>query len=211
MIRINLLTTERERARKTAGFQLAPQRITIACSLVLVAAALGIGWWYWSLSTESAQMDLAIASAQKETARLRSLIQQVRQFEQRRAQLQQRVTLIEQLRRGQSAPVHILDQVSRSVPEMLWLTELKQDNVNALTIDGKCTTLTALSDFVANLEASGYFKKSVEIVNSQVDQAQPGAAALITFSVKAVFSPPEAPLAQTVPSPPGARPGGPSP
>ena len=34
-------------------------------------------------------------------------------------------------------------------------------------IDGRCTALTALSDFVANLEATGYFKKSMEILSSQ--------------------------------------------
>ena len=41
-----------------------------------------------------------------------------------------------------------------------------------VTIDGRCTALTALSDFVGNLEARGYFKKPVEIVDSQVDQGQ---------------------------------------
>ena len=51
---------------------------------------------------------------------------QVQQFEQRKAQLQQRVALIEQLRKDQTGPVHMLDQISRALPPMLWLTELKQ-------------------------------------------------------------------------------------
>ena len=41
---------------------------------------------------------------QKETQRLHSIIAQVQQFEQRKAQLQQRVALIEQLRRDQTGP-----------------------------------------------------------------------------------------------------------
>ena len=114
---------------------------------------------------------------------LRTLIQQVEQFEQRRAQLQQRVTLIEQLRRGQSGPVHLLDQISRSLPDMLWLTELKQQG-DTLTIAGRCMALTALSDFVTNLEASGYFKKPVDILDSQVEPAQAGQAELIRVSVQ---------------------------
>ena len=76
--------------------------------------------------------------------------------------------LIEQLRKSQTGPVHMLDQISRSLPPMLWLTALKQDDT-AITIDGRCTSLTALSDFVANLEATGYFKKSVEILSSQLE------------------------------------------
>jgi Tfp pilus assembly protein PilN len=106
-----------------------------------------------------------LASAQQETTRLHTVILKVQQFEQRKAQLQQRVQLIEQLRKGQTEPVHMLDQVSRALPPMLWLTELKQTG-NDIVIDGKCMVLTSLSDFVGNLEASGYFKKSVEIVNS---------------------------------------------
>ena len=41
-------------------------------------------------------------------------------------------------------------------------------------MDGRTTSLTALSDFVANLEASGWFKKPVEILDSQVDQTAQG-------------------------------------
>ena len=91
----------------------------------------------------------------------------MQQFEQRKAQLQQRVALIEQLRKDQTGPVHMLDQISRALPPMLWLTELKQrPTPTKCVIDGRCTTLTGLSDFVGNLEASGYFKRSVEIVST---------------------------------------------
>ena len=98
----------------------------------------------------------------------------MQQFEQRKAQLQQRVLLIEQLRKGQTGPVHMLDQISRALPPMLWLTELKQ-GANDVTIDGRCTTLTGISDFVANLEATGYFKRSIEIVSTTAEPAH-GAA-----------------------------------
>ncbi len=83
--------------------------------------------------------------------------------------------LIEQLRKGQGAPVHMIDELSKAMPEMLWLTELKQDGGD-LTIDGRCTTLTALSDFVGNLERSGYFRRPVEILDSKVEAAAAPAA-----------------------------------
>jgi type IV pilus assembly protein PilN len=118
---------------------------------------------------------------------LKALIQQVDQFEQRRAKLQERVSLIEQLRRGQSGPVHLLDQISRSLPDMLWLTDIKQQG-DSLTISGRCTAQTALSDFITNLNASGYFK--ADLGDSQVEPAQPGQAELIRVSVKAQFVPP---------------------
>lgn len=186
MIRINLLAVDRERTRRKAKFQTA-QKVTIGSSLILVAAALIVVWWWWSLGKASTELDQRIADAERETARLRSLIQQVAQFEQQRAQLQQRVSLIEQLRKGQSGPVHMLDQLSRALPETMWLTDLKQAG-DDVTIDGRCTSLTALSDFVANLENSNYFARPVEIVDSQVEGAtQERPTDLIKFTVKAKF------------------------
>lgn len=186
MIRINLLAVDRERTRRRAKFQTA-QKVTIGSSLILVAAALIVIWWWWALGKASTELDQRIADAERETARLRSLIQQVAQFEQQRAQLQQRVSLIEQLRKGQSGPVHMLDQLSRALPETMWLTDLKQAG-DDVTIDGRCTSLTALSDFVANLENSNYFARPVEIVDSQVEGAtQERPSDLIKFTVKAKF------------------------
>jgi type IV pilus assembly protein PilN len=192
MIKINLLTVERKAAKKKAVVALqSGQKITIGCTLILLGAGLGIGWRYWSLQRQSTQLDADISAAQQETTRLHSVISQVQQFEQRKAQLQQRVALIEQLRRDQTGPVHMLDQISRSLPPMLWLTNLKQGATPMeVVIDGRCTTMTGLSDFVANLEGSGFFKRGIEIIQSQTEAGPPTVGELIRFSIKATFQQP---------------------
>lgn len=199
MIRINLLPAERARSapkRASSGGMPPGQRVTLACSLILVAAGLGVLWWWWALGRASAKLDGEVLAAQRETTRLRSILQQVDSFEKQKQQLEQRVALIEELRKGQGAPVRILDEISKALPEMLWLTELKQDAAgNDLTMDGRCVTLTALSDFVGNLERSGQFRRPVEIVDSQVDAASGAGPELIKFSVKAHFG-----LAEDVPA-----------
>jgi type IV pilus assembly protein PilN len=96
------------------------------------------------------------------------------------------VTLIDELRRGQTAPVHMVDEISRSLPEMMWLTSLKQEGYD-VTLEGRCTSLTALSDLIANLEATRYFKKPVEIVSSQVVAGEKGGPELISFTIKGTF------------------------
>lgn len=187
MIRINLLGGERQKARKSAAFDVS-QQITLACSLIVVLAVGGNGWWFWSLHQESTQVDAEIASAEQEAAQLRSLLQEVQQFEARRGQLQQRVALIEQLRSGQSLPVQLLDHVSRSLPDMLWLTSLQQD-AGTVTIEGRSTTLIGLSDFVGSLGQGEVLEKPIELVNSQVEPPSnaPGQppVELIKFTVKA--------------------------
>ena len=186
MIRINLLGTERKQAKKAPAIDLG-QRLTVACSLILVASVVGIGWWYWTLQNESARVDNEIVMKTAEAARLQSLLTEVQKFEAQRTQLQQRVQLIEQLRSGQSVPVQLLDHVSKSLPDMLWLTDMNQEG-GSVTIQGRSTTLIALSDFVANLGNGGFLKKPIDIVNSVVENNRSGttqAAELINFTVKA--------------------------
>jgi type IV pilus assembly protein PilN len=189
MIRINLLATDKSKQpRKAAsiGFDIG-QKVTLVCSLILLATALGVGWWWWMLDRESTRLTNDIAAAERETARLKTILAQVAQFEAQKQQLQQRVTLIEELRKGQAGPVHLIDQLSRAMPEMLWLTSLSQDG-GEVTVDGRCTTLTALSDFVGNLEKSGYFRRPVEILDSQVESVTGSSSELIKFQLKATFA-----------------------
>src|SRR5205814_4637353 len=194
MIRINLLAAEKERGKKKAAlFGTAGQKLTIGCSIILVLAVLLVGWRYWSLARQSAALDAKINAAQEETTRLHAVILQVQQFEQRKAQLQQRVVLIEQLRKGQTGPVHMLDQISRALPPMLWLTELKESGAEPqidVQIDGRATSPIGVSDFVANLEASGYFKRSIEIVSTTSEALPQPPGELIKFSIRAVFQQP---------------------
>jgi type IV pilus assembly protein PilN len=199
MIRINLLAAERERSKKKAITLQAGQKLTIGCSLILILAVLFVGWRYWTVSHESTQLDAEIAAAQQETTRLHSVIQQVQQFEQRKAQLQQRVVLIEQLRKGQTGPVHMLDQISRALPPMLWLIELKQNN-DEVQIEGRCTNQVRVAEFISNLEASGYFRRSVDIVSTTAEGSTQ-ASDLVHFTLKATFQQPEAPKPSTPPAP----------
>src|ERR671913_781014 len=182
MIRINLIAGER-RAAKTAGrsFQVG-QKITVVGSLLLVLAAAVVGWRYWTIMQDQEALVRDIEAARREESRLSEVLKQVADFETNRAQLQQRVALIDDLRKGQTAPVHMIDQISRALPEMTWLTSLKQEDYD-ITLEGRCLSLTALSDFVSNLEASRFFKRPVEIIESTVIPNQDGPQ-LIRFVIK---------------------------
>jgi type IV pilus assembly protein PilN len=79
-----------------------------------------------------------IATAKREEARLAEVLKQVAEFDAQREDLQRRVTLIDELRRGQNAPVHIVDEISRSLPEMTWLTSLKQEGYDSRCRGAAC-------------------------------------------------------------------------
>jgi type IV pilus assembly protein PilN len=190
MIRINLLAVERGVAKRTTLVP-AAHRITIGAVLILLAAALGVGWWFWSLQQTSKEVDQQIVQAEAETQQLRSVLSQVQKFEAQKAQLQQRVTLIEQLRRGQTGPVHVIDEISKAVPDRLWLTEMIQKG-QEVTLVGVTTSMSGVSDFLANLEGSAWIKKPVDIIDSEMS-SDPKTGDLVKFSVKATINNPEAP------------------
>ena len=186
MIRINLLATERKAAKAAAkGFQ-AGQKITVIGSLILVLAAAGIGWRYWALGQQEASIARGIEAAQREEQRLATILKEVEEFEARKIRLEARIALIDELRKGQNAPVHRVDQISRALPEMTWLTSMRQNGFD-LTIQGRCLTLTSLSDYVGNLEASRYFKRPVEIIDSAVIPGDGKSPDLIGFTIRGTF------------------------
>jgi type IV pilus assembly protein PilN len=201
MIRINLIAGER-RAAKTQGrtFQIG-QKVTVGGSLLLVIAVAVSGWLYWTTLQDKDQVARDIDAARREESRLSEVLKQVADFEANRSQLQQRVALIDELRKGQTAPVHMVDQISLALPEMTWLTSLRQENYD-ITIEGRCLSLTSLSDFVSNLEASRYFKRPVEIVESTVLPSTDGPQ-LIRFVIKGTFQ-----MAGIETKPAGAKPAG---
>ena len=202
MIRINLLAVERA-TKKTRAVIPAAQRVTIGAALILISTLLVIGWWFWSLRTESAQLDTDITNAEAQTRQFRSVLSEMQKFESQKAQLQQRVQLIEQLRRGQDEPVHVLDEVSRALPDRMWLVSMTQAGA-AFTMEGRATTLSSLSDFVTNLEGSSWFKKPVEILDSAVDQTPQGD--IVRFTIRATSVNPEAPPEPPKPAGRGAPP-----
>lgn len=185
MIRINLLGTERARVRTRTGISEA-QKITFGCLLIMLLTAGYIGYRFWSIGQESTRLEQELVAAEQEAQRLRGVLSEVQRFEAQKAALTQRVALIEELRRGQTGPVHMLDEISRALPDRLWLVQLTQKGPE-VSIEGRTSTLSALTDFVANLQNSQYFRRPVEIVSSSTDTDPQGE--LVRFVVRATFVP----------------------
>jgi type IV pilus assembly protein PilM len=187
---INLLAVARERSKRRVGLQPA-QKVAVAAALILVLTTVGLGWRYWSVSQQLTRLETETQAAETETRRLRLVLTDVQKFETRRTQLQQRVALIEELRKGQGGPVRLLDSLSRALPDRLWLTQLAQvtdakTGAMHVTLQGVSTSLTSLSDLVGNLESSG-FSRPVEIIQSAVE-SQPQGGDLVRFTVKATYA-----------------------
>ena len=201
MIRINLLASERRGAKAAStGFQ-AGQKMMVIGSLILVLTVVAIGWRYWALTQEKAEVARQFDAATREEARLQEILKQVTEFENRRKTLEARLLLIDELRKGQSAPVHMIDQISKALPDMTWLVTLQQTSYT-LTMQGRCMTLTSLSDFIGNLEASKYFIRPVEIIETRTVDDK-GGPEMIAFTIRGTFQ--MAGVDSVAPPPPGTK------
>ena len=96
---------------------------------------------------------------------------------------QRRLNAIETVARNQARPVYLLDAMADTLPPDLWLTRLEERGPS-LRIAGTTYSSVALSDFMANLKASGRFK-DVDLVDAKQDLSK--SPRTITFEVTCRF------------------------
>lgn len=186
MIRINLLAADKPEAskKKAAAAPGAVQAYMILALFAGGALLASLGLW-WIKTTNIQELDEKIGAAKKRQAELQAIKVQVEQFERRKRILDAKVKLIEQLKAQQSGPVHMLDEVSKSLPDFVWLTSLDQSGAR-IVMSGESNGLTAVADFIQNLQRSGWFPK-VDLVSSQEQNN------VVQFQVSAEFQPQASP------------------
>ena len=185
MIRINLLAPERTTKRKAAGPAAPPGALQAYLLLALFvggAAVVCAGLW-WFQTNKLQTLDQQIAADQKRQRDLQAIKQQVDQFEQKKAVLKNKVSTIEQLRLAQKSPVHMLDEVSKALPDYVWLVSMDELRGN-VAFKGQSNSLAAVADFMNALQRSGWFP-TVELASAQDQQN------LVNFDLTGQFKDPE--------------------
>ena len=185
MIRINLVAPERKSKAKDKGPALPAGALQSYLLLALFAGGalvLCAGAW-WLQSNKLRDLETRIAADEKRRKDLEAIEQQVNQFQQKKAMLENKVLVIEQLRLAQKSPVHMLDEVSKALPDYVWLTALDETR-GGMRFTGQSNSLAAVADFISGLQRSGWFP-TVDLVSSQEQQN------LVNFVVSGTFKDPE--------------------
>jgi type IV pilus assembly protein PilN len=184
MIRVNLLATERPTQKSSKKAPSAPGAVQVYLFLFVFVggalAACAVGYFY--ITNKIATVKKEIAEKQDRLAKLQAVKKQVDEFENKKKTLQAKVDLIEKLRAEQSGPVHLLDELSKALPDQAWLVSLAQTG-NKLTLKGNTTGLNAVADYIAALQRSGWFSP-VELRTMTENNN------LVTFELNATFTDP---------------------
>jgi len=212
MIRINLLAADRPTKKKksggggggvpaTPGSVQAYLLLTVfAGGAVLVCLAL-----YLYMSGQIRELDSKIVAAEQRQRELQAIKKQVDELEQKRATFQRKVDLIYKLQAEQQGPVHLLDELSKALPDFVWLTNLDQ-TANTIRFNGQSNSLTSVADFITALQAAGADQYGCGKANP-LDRSMcwfpevnlvssTEANNLVTFVLQASFSNPEAIIKQ---------------
>ncbi len=152
MIRINLLSEGRRpvvarRARATLGDQ-DPSFLMLVGGLVLGLLIAGSLWWIQR--GKIVEIDGRIERAQREVDELAEIIQEVEDFKAKKVDLETKIAVIQDLKRKQKGPVRVMDDISRALPDLLWLEAMTMDGQH-VTLRGRALNTAAIATFIGNL------------------------------------------------------------
>ena len=186
MIKINL-APERARRRgvRFKGFKLGLPAFNLGVlfGIIYLALLLGIGGYWWALTSIQATLTADIDRAQKDLALLKAQIGQESKVRDLANELRKRIDVIEAITKAQGRPILLAEAFASVIPNDLWVTGFEERG-GQVKVTGSAFSATAVADFMSNLRASGKFK-DVDLVVTRRDLARP--SPLVTFEVTCRF------------------------
>lgn len=151
MIRINLLFVPEVRRRLELQSQL-----RVACGVLILAVCSCVWLFFTQMQTHGARVR-ELAQVEADIKALQPIVNEVEEFQKQARLLQRKVDVISGLKTTQRYPAPLLDEISRRLPEQVWLEALQEVGAS-VKISGKSLNGNpGVADFMKNIERSPYF------------------------------------------------------
>ncbi|MFP4082361.1 MAG: PilN domain-containing protein [Candidatus Aminicenantes bacterium] len=169
MIRINLSKPEKKTPEEHSAVvppeekeaKKLPSQAVIFILLLVV-----IGTLFFLQSRSIRKEKNLLTNAQEEKSQLQYVLVKLEKLEEQKRLFQRKINLIRQLKSFQEVAVRIMDELSRTLPEWVWLTETTYRGQN-VEIEGKALSNNLIADYIFNLENSPYFNNVNLLSSSQ--------------------------------------------
>ena len=160
MPRINLLPwREQERKDRRRQFLVASGGAVAAAIAVMGLGKLMYSGWIDAQTEKNNYL-------KKEIGKLDEQITDILDLETRKKRLVDRMAIIEKLQRSRPEVVHLFDEVVKTVPDGVYLTNVKQTG-KKLEIHGVAQSSTRVSTFMRSIDASQWLTNPVlEVVET---------------------------------------------
>ena len=151
---------------------------------LILGLLIGAGWWFLQ-KRALAERQETVAVKTTEAQRLESIIKEVEDYQKRKYNLQKRIDLINQLKLSQKGPVRVMDQISRDLPDLVWLDKMTMSG-GVISIDGRGLNPTAIANFVENIKSDSFFVEPD--LSSMTGQTVTGKTPVYTFVMNFKFT-----------------------
>jgi type IV pilus assembly protein PilN len=160
MIEINLLPVREERRKADLHQQGVLLLATVIGSMVLVG-----GYHAYLRSSVSSAQD-GTRQLQRQIDAFGPQLKQVEGFRNAKAEIEQKLSVIEDLDRSRSGPIRVLDELASHTPERVWLTKL-ETGASGVGIEGVSLDNELVALFLTALGESPYFE-DVELEETEL-------------------------------------------
>lgn len=165
MIRINLLPVRAAQKKAKLHGQMAV--MGLALIVIVVACAVIYSSIMISISSEKKE----IAGIEKEINSLKKVLGEVSRFKQLQKEYQAKLDVLMALKEKKTGPVHLLDELSRVLPEKLWLDDFQEAGGN-ISLKGVGLNEATVARFMKDLEASPYYQDvELKVTEQQIQNS----------------------------------------
>ena len=199
MIRVNLLAGGPGAAQPKVWIPAEQKSSLIGLGMLLTTGLLVGGWWYY-INYQRNATEAGVSKAQARIEQLKDAMKLLEAARTQKAELEERLAVIDRLRAAKHAPVKMLQLFNTSLPDGLWLMEVKQTS-SAVQIEGRALSQTAVSDFAKSLQDSGFFKMPVEIVTTLMETVEDTSVFRFVLKAEPAAGDPMAPAKSAVTAP----------
>jgi Tfp pilus assembly protein PilN len=202
MIRINLLKPETKDIRETVvtpGISEGEGKKTPNLgNLIFLLLVIGLGAFYFIQQKAFDRENALLSKARQEKSQLQYVETKLGEQRKARESLDRKITLIESLNAQRDLAPRIMDELSRRLPEWVWLSEVTYD-VKGIQIKGRALSNNLIADYISSLEASPQIM-NVNLVSSTQKTTQ--GDQYLEFALRAVVEkkPEPVPAATTEPT-----------
>jgi type IV pilus assembly protein PilN len=165
MIKINLLLARKEKKKVRMSKEVVVLILSVFLLLVLLVIV------QWRIDKEKENTIAQISNTKKEITYYKSLIAEVDKAKALQKTLQDKLNVINSLRKEKSSPSRVLDELSIDKPEKIQLESLKKEG-GKLGIEGIALDDETVANFMTNLRKSKVFKNVDLIVSEQIEQSK---------------------------------------
>jgi len=154
MTNINLIAERRVQKQRSSKML----RVA-AYTVVSLIVAIGVMYAYFTIAVSMRQGEITECDAKLNDPVFRADLERIAYLERNCAALAPRVALLEAVQNSQKAWIAVLDDLSRCIPNTVWLTNVqsKRDQTGqSLQVVGSAISQRAVGDFMLNLKQAAW-------------------------------------------------------